>query len=171
MRTLNSGMATQVASTYTDPGFLIAIQISASVTLRYSTRGQIDWNGSIYIPVGADPPSYQTNTSGVQQGSLKFQNLTQSLITAILQYGIADKPVSIWAFDAGALDAADPVLDFYGVGDSVQWDEKKMTIKIVSQSSRVQFSPRLLISKENGFSQLPAPGMTFVWNNELYELQ
>lgn len=167
---VSSAQQTAVSAAGTAPFYMVQIDMAAT-TLRFSSRGDVTWNGSIWVEQSLKVNGLGWDGTAMQTGSLDFQNVDNTFVAIVLSEGFADKRVRVWSADASALAAGDPVLIFDGVGDDADGDTKKLTLMLTSSGSRYQYALRSFIAPENGFTALPPDGMIVVWGNETYELR
>jgi len=172
-RSISSATLTALAAQMTRPGYLV--EIGWSTPSRLSSRGDTNWNSLVWIGVGVGVNNLSWDGTGEIRGNLSINNGgTQTVPGAFtyntLTYGAADVPIKIWIYDAAAIATSDPVLVFDGVGDTCQVRPEKVVISFISKRSAVLFSPRQYITKDSGFSIIPASGKTIYWGGQRYVL-
>jgi hypothetical protein len=112
------------------------------------------------------------------RGSITLQDPDRTVTALVLDEGIDGKTVRVWAYygDVPQLTAVDlwsPIELFYGiVGEcSINPGGGRVNLELISSASRVQFSPRLRITRANGFNWLPARGTVIEFGGERFEIQ
>lgn len=173
MRTLSTPTQTEIAKTYTDPGYLV--EIAFSTVVRLSSRGDVSWNGSSWLgsesgrDVGVD--GLGSDGQGAQTGSLTLGNADNVVGALVLNEGVAGRAVKVWKFYEGATAAADPAQIFSGCGDEAEIGLTEVRISLVSESLQSLDSPRTRITKANGFNHLPPAGTIINWGGQAYRLE
>lgn len=117
MRSLSSPTLSAVAQTITEPRWFL--QIDFSTVLRLCTNGTTSWNSQTWTDGAFDVGGLTWDSSIVQNVTLAFKDLDQSIAALVLSQEIADLPIKLWVFDAKATATADPVLVFDGAGSGV----------------------------------------------------
>jgi hypothetical protein len=143
----------------TKPGYLIAIAWASGV-LRYSTRGNQDWNGFTWV---SSPWRYR-------DGALEIPGGEQHYATMIVGNGGGDIPVTVWMFygDTPADDNIATIFD--GWADGASELVENISMPLFAASAAGLFSPRLRITPQNGFSVLPPQGSKIQWGSATIEL-
>lgn len=173
MRTLSAATNTAVAGPVTAPGYFVEILFSSP--LRISSRGTLAWSGNTWNAwdIRITGLAFDGTTSA-QNGTLVLGNTDLSVGALILNQGIADRTINIWAFLGDAPATADPVQVFAGVGDVVSPinpDAGTVTVTLQQYAAGVLFCPRRYITNENGFSVLPPAGTLVPFNGETFQIQ
>jgi hypothetical protein len=158
-RTVSVSVAAAIAEPITAPGYLLEIEFNPPVLL--CSRGDVtvngnDWQGWSFTVSGIGIDA----TSAKQTGTLTVSNRDFALSTLMLEQGVADRAISIWAFYGDAPADDDPVLIFSGVGAQGDIDTNSASVKIAlrQEHDNVQFAPAHYITVEQGFSMLPPAG-------------
>jgi len=165
-RTLSVSMQSASSNVVTRPGYLILLSF-AGLDIRYSTTGDVTWNGNAW----AGNRSVDVKSLSSDSGSVTFGNVDDAFAAMVLGSGVVDRPVRIWAMDGEALGDTDPVLVFDGVGDSSESDVEKVTISLVRQGSGSLSSPRRFIGKSAGFNHLIPAGTVLTVGNQKVTLE
>lgn len=172
MRTLTTAMQDGVDAAVTLPGFFIEILFSSP--LRVSTRGEMDWNGSTWVELGAQVTGLsEDGTQSSQSASASFEDDDQTMSALVLGEGVAGRSVRIWKFYGDSPDAADPVQRFDGVCDTASGDPEsgRVSISFVQPADKVLYSPRRRVTREQGFSVLPPKGTLIRWGGQQFKLE
>lgn len=173
MRTLSAATNTAVAGPVTSPGYFVEILFTSP--LRVSSRGTLTWSGNVWTgwDVRVSGLAFDGSASA-QNGTLILGNTDLSVGSLVLNQGVADRAVNIWAFLGDAPATADPVQIFAGVGDavtSIDPDKGTVTISLQQSAAGVLYCPRRYITRENGFSVLPPVGTLVPFNGETFQIQ
>jgi hypothetical protein len=176
-RSISGPTLSAIAGQMTRPGYLVEILWPSNNTIRFSSRGDTNWNSLVWPGYGSDVGDLSWDGSGDMRGTITLLNGgTQTsgggaFTSLALTYGFADIPVKIWIYDKSALAAGDPVLVVDGRGDSCQVAPDRVRFNFTSKGSRVQFSPRQYITAEQGFSIIPPDGKILYWGGQKYVLR
>lgn len=152
MRTLTFENSQAILKTVTKPGYFVYIGFTPP--LRFSTRGSLSWNGHTW---GGDHNCTIKSVSD-SKGSISFTNIDNLMSSIILNEGVVDKVIKIWAYDEDAVATPDPVLIFDGVGDSAELTENTATISLSVKNAKTLYFPRRFINAETGFTHLTPAG-------------
>lgn len=166
MKVLSVPMQSAVQASVTRPGYLIKIHFSP--VLHVSSIGHVSWNGDAY---NGSRSVVVSQLSADRGGTIKLGNVDNAVGSLILNNGIADRRIQIWAADAAHLEADDPVLVYDGVGDSAEIAIDTVTISLAPQRSMVTWSPRRFIGPDSGFTKLIPAGVKLVIGNTTIELE
>ena len=166
-RPVSTAITTAIALPVTSPGYLV--QMGFSPILYASSRGTQTWNGQTWLPFGMKVSGLGSDgTIASTSGKLVFNDLDNVIGTLALGQSVGGTTVTVWAFYGdGALGASDPTEIFAGYGGDCAFDINAGTITftLVQTNGRSTYIPRLYMTRENGFSFLPAPGTTIAWGN------
>jgi hypothetical protein len=165
-RTLSTPTTNALAGQLTRPGYLAYIGWATPV--RLSSRGDLTWNGNLFIGFGVVTDGIEWRGTAEQGGTLRLDNSSGSYSVMALGEGVADVPIKLWAYDAAATATGDPVAIFDGVGDSCDIMPDAITIRVTSKRSRSLYAPRSYITQDNGFSIVPPEGKTIQWGGQRY---
>jgi hypothetical protein len=168
-RSLSTPTKNAIAAQLTQPGYLVHIGWAAPV--RLSSRGDMTWNGNVYIAAGVMVSGLDWSGSAEQTGSILLNNAENLYSATALNEGVADVPIDVWLYDGAATATSDPVQLFAGVGDSCSILPQSVTIKVTSTRTRSQFSPRAYITQDNGFSIVPPEGRIISWGGTPYRFE
>lgn len=168
-RTISTGLATEFAKVVTQPGYLV--QINASQIRRWSTFGDIVYQGVPWISMDFEVLGLQWDPDKDLQCTLTVQNLDSAIAAWILLESLADVTVDIYQFAAGALADGDAPQLARMVFDSCQVKLDQMNANLVQQSSLFAFSPRRRVDVPNGFSYALPKGSQIAWGNEIYVVE
>lgn len=170
-KVVSANVSTEVARTVTRPGYLV--EIAFSTPFRISTRGDINWNGAVFITWGAEVDIEVDASRSALAGTLRLHNTENALGTLILLEGIADRPIRIWSFYGETPGLFDAVPQLFGVGDGASIDPGKgtVTISVMQAGGTTLYSPRSYITREGGFNFVPAAGSLYSWGGEQFRLE
>jgi hypothetical protein len=172
MRTLSSTLDILVGVPITTPGYFL--RIAFATPLYLSSRGELPWNGQTWSAGSFTISGLAIDGSqSAQDGTLVLTDTDFSITQRILTEGLADKRIDIWAFYSDVpLDPPDAVLVFSGVADDVDMEpaSARVTVNLQQESARNLFCPRHYITREQGFSMLPASGMQINFDGKTYIL-
>lgn len=171
MKTLTAAVQTEIAKPVTLPGYLVEIMFSTP--FRVSSRGDINWDGKVFIAWGFDVQGLDTDAArSALQGTLDFLNTDNALGTLVLNEGVADRAIRVWQIYGEAPGTFDPVPMFAGAGDDASLDPKagRCQITLMQAGGVTLFAPRSYITREAGFNFLPASGTIINWGGEQYRL-
>lgn len=169
MRTLSPALITELGLTITRPGYLV--EIGLALPVRLSTLGDIAWHGANWMAANLKVAGITQDGKGSSKATLTLGNTDNAFGAAILNEGIADRLVRIWAIYAGATDSSDTLQVFGGVGDDAEIAPDKVTIQLVEQANRTAYSPRRFINAANGFTHLQPAGTKIAVNGEVFILE
>lgn len=171
-KTISTALATEIAKPVTSPGYLV--EINFSTPFRISSRGDINWDGKVWITWGFDVQNLDTDAARSSlQGSLNLLNTDLSLSTLVLNEGIADRSIKIWQFYGETPGLFDPQPYFFGAGDEAAIDPTsgRCTITLMQSGGVTLYAPRSYITREAGFNFLPAVGTIIHWGGEQFRLE
>jgi len=171
-RSLSTTLLTEIAGPVTTPAYFIEILFASP--LHLCTRGPLAWNGTLWQDgdVQVDGLEHDGSKSS-QTGALVIGNADLAIGALVLQEGVAERPINVWKFYGDAPEPEDAVQIFAGVGDdsAIDTEARTVTINLVLAGGRTLYAPRTYITRERGFSQLPAPGTLVPWNGENFRLE
>jgi hypothetical protein len=165
-------MTTEIGNPVTTPAYFV--EILFTTPLHLSSRGTVDWNGSVWISRDVSISGLRYDVGSPQQtGNLVMGDLDGSVTALVLQQGIAGRTINIWKFYGTAPAPTDPVQIFSGAGDGVSMDERSggVNISLVQRSARELYAPRRFMTRANGFSILPVIGRIVSFNGENFKLE
>jgi hypothetical protein len=165
MRTLSSALIAELGLTITRPGYLV--QIDFSTPLYLSTLGDISWNVLSWIAADIKVSGLARDESGDSRGSISLGNMALDYGALVLNEGVADRAIRIWAIWSGVTE---PVEEFSGVGDACEVGER-VSITLAGQGSRSLYSPRRFINERTGFNVLLPRGTKIAIGSQTYILE
>ena len=168
-RSLSSPTSAAVGAVVTRPAYLI--QINWSTVSRLTTGATLDWNGYTWSSEDVDLSGLQWGNEGLKGATLRLGNNDQRYSALVLNEGVADVAVAVYAYDQAATATGDPVKVFSGVGGKVDLDDDRVTIALRATKSRALTCPRTRISPANGFNHLPPRGTVIMWGAQRYVLE
>ena len=167
MTALDTAQAQQI----TEPLFLIELFFN-SVTLRYSTRQTVTYNGNQYMGnSGAQVNGINALPGGGMQADIELTNFDRTISALVLNEKIQYVGVKIRkGYGSGATLAADVVMPrFIGVISEIPSIGETVVIRCRADNINTQFSPRTLIGPPV-FNHIPKAGTIITWGGESYEL-
>lgn len=168
MKTLTAALLAELGLTVTRPGYLV--EIDFATPLRLSTLGDISFAGQAWTAADIQVRGLSADQSGQQAGSLILANTLADYGVLILDEGIADRAIRVWACYAGA--TADALEVFNGVGDEARWDASgRITLTLADSALRTAFWPRQRINAASGFTKLIPAGTRIVVAGQPYVLE
>lgn len=165
MRTLSAPLLAELGLTVTRPGYLV--QIDFSTPLYLSTLGDISWNGHTWTGADLKVSGLATSESGRQAGRLTLGNAWADYGALVLNEGVADRAIAIYAVWAGQIE---PLLEFSGVGDAAEVGDR-VSISLAAQGSRSLYSPRRFINSSTGFNTLLPAGTKVTIGTQTFTLE
>lgn len=171
-RALDSTLLDALAAPATRPGYFIEYLFSTPV--RHCTRGTIEWNGNEWVAWDVRVSGIDVNgAQASQRGTLSIRDPDFAFSTLVLDEGISERPINIWKFYGDLPELGDAVQIFSGVGDSASIDaaNARTELALAFAGGRTLSSPRRYITRDQGFSQLPAPGTIINWGGENFALR
>lgn len=168
-QTISSALATAFAGPVTQPGYLV--QINASQILRWSTLGNITYNGVPWTNQDFEVRGLKWDPTQDPVAKLRVQNLDGAIGAFFMLEQLVDVTVDIWQVAAGVLGAGDAaqmprmVIDDCAIG--LDWIE----IGLVGYASMNAMSPRRRVEAASGFSYALPPGTQIAWGNEIFILE
>lgn len=171
MRTLSTPTTDAAIALVTQPGVLV--EIGFDTPLRLSSRGDV-------AVLGNDWTAWSVRVSGLSfdpakpasGGAVVLGDHDQSITALVLGEGVAGREVRVWRYFAEAIDADDPVMVFSGLAGAASGGaDRSVSIALVARESTTRYSPRRYMTRETGFSAIPAAGKKLTFNGQLYELK
>lgn len=170
-KTVTVQVQTEIAQPVTKPGYLV--EIAFSTPLRLSSRGDINWNGGVFITWGFDVQIDVDATRSALAGSVVLNNTENALGTLVLLEGVADRQIKVWQIYGDAPGLYDVVPHFFGSCDEASIDPTngRVSISVMQSGGVTLYAPRTYITREAGFNFLPAAGTIIPWGGEQYRLE
>lgn len=141
----------------TTPAYFV--EIAFSTTLRLSSRGNQVWNG--YTWTGGRLGKVQAGNTGGQVELMNSDLLSGALV---LNEGIADRAIRVWAFEGD--DPGSAVMIFAGVGDKAEIRADRVRITLVTEKLGTLYSPRRFVNAVSGFHHLLPAGTKVSWGGQ-----
>ncbi|MDR0250697.1 MAG: hypothetical protein LBI35_05245 [Burkholderiales bacterium] len=139
---------------HTAPGYLL--QIDFPSPLRCSTRGNVMFDGHVWVSMSMKIEGITFNSAGAQKGTLTFFDSDSSIAGLLQNHGIADRKITVLYFDAGAVEH--PVCVFTGTGNKVSGCKGNIVIAFANMTGRTSCLPRRFIAPEYGFNHITPDG-------------
>ena len=165
MRSLSSELLTELGLTVTRPGYLVFIDFSSPLYL--STMGDITYDGHTWVGADIRVQGLGKDERGESRGSLSIGNALLDYGALVLNEGVADREVKVYAVWAGVVE---PVEEFSGVGDGCEVGDR-VTLTLASQGTRALYSPRRFINQSTGFNTLLPTGAKVTIGQQTYILE
>lgn len=168
-RALTPETATALGLPTTQPAYLI--QINWSTVSRLTTGATLDWGGYTWLAEDAELSGLDWGSDGLNGATLRLGNSDQRYSALVLNEGVADVPIVVYAYDQAATAAGDPVKVFEGVGGKVDLDDDRVIIALRAIKARALTCPRTRVSPASGFHHLPPRGAVIMWGSQRYVLE
>lgn len=170
MRTLSTTTDTETAKAITRPIELIEL-VLASGTYRWSSAGDVSFNGYTWSESGAQVDHLQSLAGGAQQGIISLSNTDNAASALVLADGVADAPITLYQLYGDGPYAADDAVElFSGVCDGApQIGLDRVQISITSAGRAREFAPRIYF--EQFCNWIPPAGKVISWGGEHYRLE
>ncbi len=170
-KSVTPALTAEIAKDITLPGYLV--EIGFTTPFRASTRGDITWNGSVFITYGFSVDVNIDAGRSALGGSITFNNTENAIGTLVLLEGVADRTVKIWQIYGDTPGLYDVVPLLFGVGDEASIDPTsgRVSVSVMQAGGATLFAPREYITREAGFNQVPATGTIINWGGEQYRLE
>ncbi len=136
--------------------------------MRICSFGTTTWNSLVWTGANFIADSFAGDGKA---GRVSLWDPDAAFRTLALGGGIRNRRVTAWQAQFPALDAGDPNMIFYGVGDTVHCAQGRTEITCARLNSGVLLAPRQRISPATGFNFLASPGTTIQWGDVVVTLQ
>jgi hypothetical protein len=146
----------------TKPGYLI--ELGFVPVLRFSTRGDLTFNGAQFI--SGFVAAYDNAAR-----RLTLVNQDNAISSIVLAQGVADRSVKVWQFYGDLAVPEETVLSLDGYIDGAPSIGDRVTLSLYTASAGAMYSPRHRITRHNGYSVLPVPGLRIQWGQALFILK
>ena len=162
-RSLDSDALAAIAAPVTAPGYLIAIT-SGSATVRYSTRGALDYDGETWTGGG------QVTRNGPTDWTLSLPN-HDSLASALVLGDFVDQAeVAIWSY-LGNSDPIQAVPVFSGhINQVTRVTTTRVDISLAAVSLGRSWIPDVLLAPPL-LNYMPPIGTAITWGGVIYYLE
>lgn len=169
MRSLSSNLQAAYSAPVQKPAWLI--EIGFPTPMYMSSYGDVTWNSHNWLGFDVDVSGIKVGALSLA-GSLNIGNADDAIGTVVLLYGVTDRTIRFWGYDAGitSLAAGDPVLVADGVGGGAVISEKSVSISL-RDLVEYRLGPRAVVSRENGFTAFLPAGRTLVINGISFVLE
>lgn len=127
---------------------------------RLCSYGTLSWGGGTWSGAGIEVGDFDETSAPSRITIADPDNVFRTLILAD---GIRDRPIRIWKAYADALDSADPIEIFAGVGDGGTVRHGRVVIDLGRTVSRWDQTPRERISPAFGVNFTAPPGTKVHW--------
>lgn len=161
-KTLAASIATATGQRITTPGYLV--QIDFSTPLRLSSRGDQSWNDYTWTRGRLGKVD-----AGEGGGSIELLNADLAMSALVLNEGLADRAVTVWAFYADNPTDVEQV--FAGVADSTEIGSERVRTRLLPENRATQYSPRRFINAAAGFNTLMPAGTRITWGGQTFVLE
>lgn len=169
MKTVSSSLQAKLGAVVTQPGYLVELQFSTLI--RYSSRGDVTWNGNIFANYDVKVDSRQINAKGGAECRISIGNSDLTFSALMLNEDPQDKPVRVWKFYEGATFVADPIEVFSGVVDSVDFAHDAVSLNLSQGNAGTMFIPKGRITREAGFLRLSPAGRIIQFAGQKFKLE
>lgn len=168
-RSIDPLLQDEVERRITLPGFLVEI-IFPGGPARFSSRGDVnvlgnDWQGWDLEVTGLNFQG-ANSSNGI---TIALGNADQSIGVLLLAEGIAGRQVSVWKMYGAEPTDDTTIMVFCGLalGSRIP-SQGRVVITAAPRAASVLRLPNRFITKETGFSILPARGAKITVNGEVY---
>jgi hypothetical protein len=167
-RAVSAPTAAAASQTITQPGYLL--QVGFSFVGRYSSRGDVNWNGLDWLAANLQVGELQEQPNGSTTLTVQVGNTDRAFGALCLNEPPQEKPVSVWAFYEGAIALGDPVQIFGGVIEDCDISEAAVTLRLSQSNQGTLVIPRKRITRDAGFNRLSPAGRVIEFDGVRYEL-
>ena len=168
-RTLPSNTDTATQAAITTPIYLVRLNLQSG-DVRYSTRGDISYNGYTWLGNGVRIENLSPTKSGGVSGSISIPNTDLAWSAIVLGNDIRGRDVDIRMVYSDTPSNNDAVMVFSGVMDAVPVIDTRVVINVISEGIGTAFSPRLFCAPPL-CNHMPAAGTVIEWSGERYVLE
>lgn len=161
-KTLAASIAAATGQRITTPGYLV--QIDFSTPLRLSSRGDQSWSGYTWTRGRLGKVD-----AGEGGGSIELMNGDLAMSALVLNEGLADRAVTVWAFYGD--NPADAEQVFSGVADASDIGPDLVRARLLPDGRATQYSPRRFINAASGFNTLMPAGTRVTWGGQTFVLE
>lgn len=168
-RGISVTLQTEVDRRITMPGFLLEILFPGGPA-RFCSRGDQSVLGSDWVGWDLQIGGLQFQGANSSAGvTIALGNSDMSIGALVLAEGVVGRAVRIWIFYGNAPIDEDTQLVFAGLALSARIPEVgPVTIPASPRAASVLRLPKRYVTKEGGFSILPARGAKITVNGEVY---
>lgn len=146
------------------------IAFSTVTTVRFSSFGDVSWNGFSWLNRDLRVRLSPTDGRGQNDCEVAVGNDSQSMTQLILANGLSGKSLKIWKAYKGALAVGDPYLVFDGICRRVQITPSVVVIPGTVEQIEKIVCPRKRINKSTGFNALLPDGTKITIGNTVLTL-
>lgn len=167
---LPAALSTELAKTVTTPLYLI--QIGFTPVVRYSTRGDVSYNGQSWLDIGASVDRITADSVRGRVATITLSNHDDAVSALILAQGIREKTCQIWqAYSATSPIPTDQIIQVFN-GYLVEVPQVNTIVTLVANAlpESVTLTPRFRITPPTA-NHLPPPGTKIAWNGETFVLE
>lgn len=170
-RELPSDVLTEIAIDFTRPVYLVKMIFPAE-TKYLSTRGQITFDGDVYIEGQVSVGTVVWNADGSQSGSLTLSNEANAASALLLGTSANDMIVEIYkTYLIAAGGNTTPQVYIKGSLDGSDIGYAKSVLNILSTTAATAFIPNRYHTADEGFNWLPVDGEVVAWGDEMFVLR
>lgn len=164
---LPAALVTELGKTVTTPFNLVEIGFSS--TLRYSTRGDVEYNSYSWIDSGLRVRRISQQGARGRSVQIEFSNHNNAFSTLIIAQGIRERSCKIWTaygttIDPVPSDQVTLVFDGFLV-EINEISEEKVTVSAHTMTEEVVDLPRYRIAPPE-VNHAPLSGTKIKWNDE-----
>lgn len=166
MRSLSTALAAALNGPVQQPAFLVRMELGS--TRRWSSFSTITWGGHTWTREAIAVDGLAVDALQVR-GTLVIGNADDAIGSLVLQYGVQDREIEIYGYDAAATGSSDMVWLCRAVGASAEVGPLEVRIAL-RHRAEFQQSPRTYIHPANGFTNLLPPGVVLRINGQDWKL-
>jgi len=167
-RDLPPTLQDEVERRITSPGWLVEFLFPGGPA-RFSSRGDVAVLGSDWVGINLDVDgvSFQ-GANAATTVTIRMGNADNSIGALLLSEGIAGVPTRVWVFYGDTPTEDETQLAFYGQALGSRIPEGPVLVTASPRGRSILRLPNRYITKENGYSILPARGAKITVNGEVY---
>lgn len=164
MRTLSSALATALGAPVQTPAVLV--QVDFPTPRRWSSFADLTWNGQTWNKQPLDLRGLVVGPLSLS-GTLLVDNRDGLAAQLVLSFGVQDRRIEVWGYDAAATGLADVVWLGTAVGGRAGITDTTVEVALRHRCEHVS-GPRQTVSPEAGFgSMLPAGAVVKINGTEM----
>lgn len=150
------------------PGYLVDMRISPS-PLRFSTRGELTWNGLVFIPAVLTVSGLVDDSS---EGLLTFKDPSLAIQTLARTVNLVGRRVAIARFYEGATGLTDPIWFFEGViAGAREAAPPVLEVPLSRVSAMRGLTPPRRVNRASGFNVLAPEGKVIRFRGSNFRLE
>lgn len=166
-RTVSAATDAKLSGPAYAPGYLVQLNLSSIV--RFSTRGDVTWNGQIFIRTVLEVSGLEDDSAA---GQLAFDDPTLAVASLVRAENLVGKRVQVARFYEGALATSDPIWFFDGYIESAREERRpRVTMSISRVASQRSLCPARRVSRVTGFNVMQPEGRQITFRTSAFRLE